>query len=218
MAKAARPRDIVYSALKRRIVLNEIRPGEPLTELGLAGELECSQGTVREALLRLQEDGLVQRSGHRGTMVTTLDPGAAEEILDLRKRLETRGALRAVRAYTPDAAAELKALRQGMAAAAKRGDAYGLIELDMRFHAAIFRLASPPVLEQILIRCMLHSHRQKLWAPGHRRSLSRTADRHDTIMEALEAQDVQRLAQEIAHHLDTIVELPAAASRKGSAA
>ncbi|MBL8654506.1 MAG: GntR family transcriptional regulator, partial [Alphaproteobacteria bacterium] len=114
MAKAARPRDIVYSALKRRIVLNEIRPGEPLTELGLANELECSQGTVREALLRLQEDGLVQRSGHRGTMVTTLDPDAAEEILDLRKRLETRGALRAVRAYTQDAAAELKALRQGM--------------------------------------------------------------------------------------------------------
>ncbi len=47
MAKAARPRDIVYSALKRRIVLNEIRPGEPLTELGLAGELECSMQRIR---------------------------------------------------------------------------------------------------------------------------------------------------------------------------
>jgi DNA-binding GntR family transcriptional regulator len=92
MAKAARPREVVYSTLKQRIVLNEISPGEPLTELGLARDLECSQGTVREALLRLQEDGLVVRSGHRGTSVTPLDPAAAEEVLDLRKRLETRGA------------------------------------------------------------------------------------------------------------------------------
>jgi GntR family transcriptional regulator, rspAB operon transcriptional repressor len=214
----AGPRDIVYSALKRRIVLNEIEPGEPLTELGLARELGCSQGTVREALLRLQEDGLVARSGHRGTSVTRLDPDAAEEILDLRKRLETRGALRAARAYTAQAGVELAALRKGMAAAAKRGDEFALIELDMRFHAAIFRLASPPVLEQILVRCMLHSHRQKLWAPGHRRTLARTAERHDTLLDALEARDGERLAREIAHHLDTIVEVERARPRKGRAA
>jgi DNA-binding GntR family transcriptional regulator len=173
---------------------------------------------VREALLRLQEDGLVARSGHRGTSVTPLDPGAAEEILDLRKRLETRGALRAARAYTPEAGAELAALRKGMAAAAKRGDEYALIELDMRFHAAIFRIASPPVLEQILVRCMLHSHRQKLWAPGHRRTLARTAERHDALIGALEARDGERLAREIAHHLDTIVEVERARPRKGRAA
>ncbi|MCZ8122402.1 MAG: GntR family transcriptional regulator [Magnetospirillum sp.] len=213
-----RPRDIVYSALKRRIVLNEIAPGEPLTELGLAREVGCSQGTVREALLRLQEDGLVSRSGHRGTSVTPLDPDAAEEILDLRKRLETRGSLRAARAFTSEAGAELRALRKGMAAAARREDEYALIELDMRFHAAIFRLASPPVLEQILIRCMLHSHRQKLWAPGHRRTLMRTAERHDVLIEALEARDGERLAHEMSHHLETIVEIARTRPRRGRAA
>ena len=213
-----RPREIVYSALKRRIVLNEIAPGEPLTELGLARELGCSQGTVREALLRLQEDGLVSRSGHRGTSVTPLDPDAAEEILDLRKRLETRGSLRAARAFTSEAGAELRALRKGMAAAARRGDEYALIELDMRFHAANFRLASPPVLEQILIRCMLHSHRQKLWAPGHRRTLMRTVERHDVLIEALEARDGERLAREMSHHLETIVEVARPRPRRGRAA
>jgi DNA-binding GntR family transcriptional regulator len=218
MAKAARLREVVYSTLKQRIVLNEISPGEPLTELGLARDLECSQGTVREALLRLQEDGLVVRSGHRGTSVTPLDPAEAEEVLDLRKRLETRGALRAVAAYGPDARANLVALRDGMARAARRNDEYALIELDMQFHAAIFALASPPVLEQILIRCMLHSHRQKLWAPGHRRSLARTAERHDVLIAALDAGDGARLAKEIGHHLDTIVEIEAPRARKRRAA
>lgn len=218
MPAARRPRDLVYSALKRRIVLNEIAPGDALTELGLARELGCSQGTVRETLLRLQEDGLVVRDGHRGTTVTELDPDAAIEILELRKRLETRGALRAVGAYDDRARAELDAIRKAMAKAAQRGDEFGLIELDMRFHATIFRLASPSVLEQILIRCMLHSHRQKLWAPGHRRTLAKTADRHAPLMAALEARDGPRLAREIEHHLDTIVDVEKPAARRGRAA
>lgn len=218
MPAARRPRDLVYSALKRRIVLNEIAPGDALTELGLARELGCSQGTVREALLRLQEDGLVVRDGHRGTTVTELHPDAAIEILELRKRLETRGALRAVGAYDDRARAELDAIRKAMAKAAQRGDEFGLIELDMRFHATIFRLASPSVLEQILIRCMLHSHRQKLWAPGHRRTLAKTADRHAPLLAALEARDGPRLAREIEHHLDTIVDVEKPAARRGRAA
>ncbi len=218
MPAPRRPRDLAYSALKRRIVLNEIAPGDSLTELGLARELGCSQGTVREVLMRLQEDGLVVRGGHRGTSVTELDPDAATEILELRKRLETRGALRAVAAYTDAHRAELDAIRKAMAKAAQRGDEYGLIELDMRFHATLFRIASPAVLEQILIRCMLHSHRQKLWAPGHRRSLGKTADRHGTLMAALEARDGPRLAREIEHHLDTIVDVEKPAARRGRAA
>jgi GntR family transcriptional regulator, rspAB operon transcriptional repressor len=213
-----RPRDIAYSILKRQIVLNELAPGGVLTELGLAASLGCSQGTVREALLRLQEDGLVSRAGHRGTTVTELAPDAAAEILDLRKRLEMRGAARATRHYGPQARDTLYAIRKQMGIAAKRGDEYALIELDMQFHAAIFRLGSPPVLEQILVRCMLHSHRSKLWAPGHRRSLQRTAERHDVLLDALDAGDGRLLAREMDHHLETIVDVARVAMRKGNAA
>jgi DNA-binding GntR family transcriptional regulator len=65
---------------------------------------------------------------------------------------------------------------------------------------------------------MLHSHRQKLWAPGHRRSLARTADRHEPLMAALEARDGPLLAREIEHHLETIVDVERATSRRGRAA
>jgi len=95
-------RDAAYATLKRRIMLNELKPCDRITELALAQDLGCSQGAVREALLRLQEDGLVIRAGHRGTTVTPLDPEEADEIIALRRRLEMRGALRAARAATPD--------------------------------------------------------------------------------------------------------------------
>ena len=80
-APIKRPREVVYDTVKRRIMMNEMNPEVGLTELGLARELGCSQGTVREALLRLQEDGLVARAGHRGTTITRIDPEEADEIL-----------------------------------------------------------------------------------------------------------------------------------------
>ena len=204
---AVHARDAAYAKLKRQILLNELKPGDAITELGLAEELGCSQGTVREALLRLQEDGLVIRSGHRGTTVTPLDPEEADEILALRRRLEMRGALRAARAATPEAVAQLDELQQRMDGAARAGDEYSLISLDTDYHLAIFRLSGLRALEQILVRCILHSHRQKLWEPRHRRPLPQTAARHRSLTERFAAGDGDGLAAALGHHIDTIVDV-----------
>ena len=201
-----RPRDAAYATLKRRILLNELEPETVLTELGVAQELRCSQGTVREALLRLQEDGLVLRSGRRGTTVTPLDPDEAAEVLALRRRLEARGALRAAAAATPHDVARLRDLVTAMGAAAEAGDEYALIELDTAFHLGIFQLAGLRALEQILLRCILHSHRQKLWEPRHRRPLASTARRHEPVLAALQ-EGGEALAAALTHHIDTIVDI-----------
>ena len=201
-----RPREAVYATLTRRILLNDLKPGAALTELGLAQDLMCSQGTVREALLRLQEDGLVLRAGHRGTTVTPLDPEEADEILALRRRLERRGALRALSSLTPAHVQEIMRLQDAMDRAATENDTYLMIELDTAFHMAIFRLAGLRALEQILLRCILHSHRQKLWEPRHNRPLDKTAARHRPIIEAL-GQSGEDLAAALAHHIDTIVDV-----------
>src|SRR4028118_2265955 len=61
-----RPRELVYETVKRRIMMNELKPGSSLTELGLAREIGCSQGTIRAAPLRLPEAGPGHRAGRRG--------------------------------------------------------------------------------------------------------------------------------------------------------
>lgn len=206
-APRQRARDAVYQWLKKRIVLNELRPGDSLTELGLAAEAGCSQGTIREVLLRLQEDGLVVREGHRGTTVTGLDPEEATELLALRRRFEMRGAERAASRATPEQVAELRELLVGMTAAAKRGDEYELLILDMDFHLALFRLAGLHALNQVLVRCMLHTHRSRLWAPTHRRPLAATASRHKPLLDHLAAGNGRALARAIGEHIDTIVDV-----------
>ena len=203
-ARLTRPSDIVYGDVKRRIMLNELKPEAVLTELGLAHAIGCSQGVIREALLRLQEDGLVVRKGRR-TLVTRLEVEEAQEMLALRRRIETRGAVKAVRNLDDRALAELAGLRSEMMQAALAGDEYRLIEADKDFHLAIFHLTGLNALEPILARCILHSHRCKLWAPGHRRSLVETAMRHDALLERLVARDGRGLAGALGQHIDTIV-------------
>jgi DNA-binding GntR family transcriptional regulator len=206
MSAAPRPREAVYRALKRCILLNELSPAAPLTELGIAEAMGCSQGTVREALLRLQEDGLVQRAGHRGTSVTPLDGDSAGEMLALRRLIETRAAPRAAAALTIEARAGFVATLSEMEAAARAGDAYGVMLLDIDFHMALFRLSGRAALEQILLRAMLHSHRHKLWEPRHGRPLLETARRHRDIITALDAGG-EALSAALGIHIDTIVEI-----------
>ncbi|WP_198302198.1 GntR family transcriptional regulator [Bosea sp. AS-1] len=202
--KLSRPSDLVYGIVKRRIILNELTPETVLTELGLAREIGCSQGPIREALLRLQEDGLVVRSGRR-TVVTRLEAEEAEEMLALRRRIETRGALKAVLHADTRGLDELRDILAAMKEAAALGDEYRVIEADKDFHLALFRLSGLDALGQILARCIMHSNRYKLWAPEHRRPLIETALRHDVLFERLAAGDGIGLAAALGVHIDTIV-------------
>lgn len=202
--KLSRPSDLVYGIVKRRIILNELTPETVLTELGLAHEIGCSQGPIREALLRLQEDGLVVRSGRR-TIVTRLTAEEAYEMLALRRRIETRGALKAVHNADGPALDDLRGILAAMKDAAAEGDEYRVIEADKDFHLALFRLSGLDALGQILARCIMHSNRFKLWAPEHRRPLTETARRHDVLYERLAAGDGAGLAAALGSHIDTIV-------------
>jgi GntR family transcriptional regulator, rspAB operon transcriptional repressor len=206
-----RPRDAVYRSVKRGIVMNEIRPGEALTELGLARKLNCSQGPVREALLRLEQDGLVLRKPNRATTVTPLPADEAREILALRRRIEMTGALRAAPVATDADIDSLETLVATMKEAAHEGDEFSLIEIDTELHLALFRLSGLQALEPILSRCILHSHRSKLWEPRHRRPLVETAMRHGPILAALASRDGEHLAEALSHHIETIVDTQAAA-------
>ncbi len=203
--------------LRRRIVLNDLPPGSVLTELGLASDLGCSQAAVREALLRLEGEGLVLRSGRQGTTVTDLDADTALEILDLRRRIELRGARRAARRVTAGDLAALERIQAAMERAAAAGDTWAVLEADMDWHLALFRMSGLHAVAPILARCVLHTYRFRLWAPWHRRSLVETAARHLPILQTLRAGDGAALARALGAHLDTIVEKRGSGERRAAA-
>jgi GntR family transcriptional regulator, rspAB operon transcriptional repressor len=137
--------------------------------------------------------------------VTRLDPEEAREILALRRRIEVRGAPKAVLHVTDAAIDDLRGIMSRMEAAAQQDDAFALIEWDMSFHLANFRLAGFEATGQIPTRCALHAHRSKLWAPGHGRPLVETARRHEVLSHYLAVRDGPGLSEAIGEHIDTIV-------------
>lgn len=206
---AARPAKATaaFNALKRDIMLGVLPAGAALTELDLAAHFSCSQGTVREALLQLQEEGLVRRQGHRGTQVSECTEAEAVEMFRVRLQVECSGIVRTLHAPSRTLVADLQALLAEMLNAAKAGDELELASFDRDFHRRIFQDAQLPALDPILHRCLVHNHRFKISRSITPRDLVATAQRHGAIIEAIESGDVAKAGAALRHHIATIVDL-----------
>lgn len=205
--------DDLYRRLKKQIVMSELQPGQQLVELELANALGCSQSTVREALLRLQEDGLIVRQGYRGTTVSPITPVESEIFLELRRMLEVRAARLSLERLTEADIAALERIVEAMEAAAGRDDGYTLFEKDLEFHMKLFEIASLPALTPVLMRCSVVNHRNKISQSEKRRALLETAQRHRNIIGALQAGNAEFVEEVVSHHVSSIFD-----ARAGEAA
>ncbi len=201
----------VYHAIRRAVLLHRMAPGQALLEQQIAAAMGCSQGTVREALLRLEQDGLVERRGYRGTYVSDTSEAEAALMARVRIEIETRGARLAV-----DRAGDADFLRLGqiltrMTAAEKRQDGYAMSELDREFHLAILRLAGLAALEPILTRCSLHVHRfiyargPRGTTPDNRRGLPSGAELHRELLMVLASGDGEAAAAAMRRHIEGVI-------------
>ncbi|WP_417669567.1 GntR family transcriptional regulator [Roseibium sp.] len=200
--KGARKSWTIYQALKRRIVIGDLTYDSPITEQALACDFSCSQGTVREALLSLQEDGLVDRRGYQGTFVTRTSDEEATLLVRLRLSIECSGMERAVPRISAEAARKLRAIAELYLACRAERDIFACAEVDRAFHMNIFKLAEMPMLEPILKRTLLQLHRftvsrnrgKILW-----RELKE--DPHTAIVEAMARRDAEQAKTLLAEHI-----------------
>ena len=86
--RTSRRSHALFEALQKEIVLGSLHPEQALTEMDLAQRFACSQGTVREALMRLAEEGLVNRQPNRGTRVAPCQADDARALLHIRREVE----------------------------------------------------------------------------------------------------------------------------------
>lgn len=205
-AFASRRSHVIYRSLQREIVLGLLGPRSALLELELANRFEVSQGTVREALLLLQEEGLVHRMAHRGTVIADCRAEDAEELIRLRHDIECRGVQRAMARQGAALADPLRRHLAAMQAAAQAGDEYLLSVHDRAFHADLFEQADLPPVQPVLARCLIHAHRFKILHPEQQRDLLETANRHQVIIDAVAAGDATAAAAALSHHITTIVD------------
>jgi DNA-binding GntR family transcriptional regulator len=131
--------DFAYENLRAAIQRGEIQPGERLREVELAGRLGVSRTPVREALKRLETEGLVSFAPRRGLVVAQLDQQQVHELYALREVLEGAAAAFAARHASEY---EIEALQDLLRRHEEAGRSTAqLVEINRHFHATLYRAA-----------------------------------------------------------------------------
>lgn len=142
-----------YEAIKTKLIMLEIRPGDPINDVALAAELGMGRTPVREALKRLETDHLVVTYSRRGTFATVVDVTELSAISDIRQLLEPHAARRAAENLTPAVRAELQRAIDGLRSLdVDDGDRTAFIREDMAIHQLIYRATGNSHLEDVLTR------------------------------------------------------------------
>jgi DNA-binding GntR family transcriptional regulator len=190
--------DMVAAMLREMILAGDLEPREPLRQRDLASRFGVSETPVREALRRLQAEGLVDSDVHRGATVAEAERGAVEENSQIRAALEALGASLAAERITDEELDELRSLHELMTGS-DIGDAY--YELNRKFHFLIYESARSPLLLTLM---------RLLWrslSPGPQvaRPRADSTQQHEDLLHALEKRDGVRAAALIKAH---ILEVP----------
>ncbi len=143
--------DQLYDEVRARIVSGALAPGRPVRQDTLAAEFKVSKIPLREALNRLEHDGLVALNPRRGYEVTALSAEGAEDVFDLRLRIEPSAAALASKLASQDerdaAAQALATLDEAIAAGDTRAT-----DLNREFHIALVRPSRRPLTTRLVER------------------------------------------------------------------
>jgi DNA-binding GntR family transcriptional regulator len=148
---AASLTDQAYAVLRDRLVMLEIKPGEPINEERLRGELGVGRTPIREALKRLEQERLVVAYPRRGTFATDVNISDLSHISEVRRTLEPLAASAAAERATRQDRTALTELRSHLETSARPGDNTALLRDDVGVHRAIYRCVHNPFLEDTLV-------------------------------------------------------------------
>jgi DNA-binding GntR family transcriptional regulator len=191
--------DVLFASLSEAIVKGEYPPGAKLSEPRLAARYGVSRGSLREAIRRLEERKLVQRSPRQGVRVVVPSLEMAVELFKIREVLEGLGAREAAHNCTDEEAGALRAMLAGHRRALDKPDAilYWQDSANSDFHFFIARMARSALLFDLL--CNEYYTLFRLYRMQHRVVPGRAQTallEHERIAEAVADHDA-----ELAEHL-----------------
>ncbi|WP_338811421.1 GntR family transcriptional regulator (plasmid) [Agrobacterium leguminum] len=200
-------RDQALQVLKLRLVSGDLQPGHIYSAAALALELGVSNSPVREAMLTLVNQGLMETVKNRGFRVVPLSEKEQQNIYDLRILLEVPSMSRLCRATEAVLARreEFSKIASDIVACAKAGDIVGYLEMDRRFHLGLLEILQNDHLVTIVENLRDQSRQYGLRALSERGGLVQSALEHQPILEAVIAGDPTLTERLMTDHLSHLV-------------
>jgi DNA-binding GntR family transcriptional regulator len=197
-------RDRTLETLRRRIISLQLPPGEPLSENELAQELGVSRTPVRESLILLREEGLVQVFPQIGSFVSLVDLGRVSEAQFIREAIEC-ASLRDV-AVDARGIAGLRDILRSQAEADSSGDVEEFFRLDEDFHRELLRLAGHESAWAAVNSAKAHLDRARRLSLIDARPIATLIEQHTAVVDALESRNLDDADSSLRVHLRGVFE------------
>lgn len=200
-------KDETYKDLRYRIITHDLKPMEPLNEKALMGHYGLGRTPMREILLQLQRDGLIQRFSRSGTIVSPVDIYIYKQNIEIRTALEGLAGKLAAKNIT---AGQQEALEQILkrVTALEEQESENLKELmqyEFDFHNLIYEATHNPKLISILHE--LHGVSARFWHYqifSKQELLDQFID-HREVLDALKKRDGRRAAETLQNHIQNVL-------------
>lgn len=197
-------RDVVFEHLRNSILNGDLAPGERLMEVQLAEQLGVSRTPVREAIRKLELEGLVVMVARKGAYVADVSVKDILDVLEVRSVLEGLGAALAAERMTDDEMEELELISYHFKRHIENNDIEGMIEKDMQFHDRIIQSTRNPKLIQIAQSLQEQVQRFRITYFSEYTKSKELLGEHQSILEAIANRDsamAQKMAQ---NHIDML--------------
>lgn len=198
--------DAGYERLRKGITGGRLQPNQRLIELDLARELGVSRAAVRNALMRLEQEGLVEREPNRGARVRLISEEEAVEILEARAALECVAVRHAASNRTPEDLADLRLILGEIENRLQGSDLLGASDMNGQLHRRLIEMADHATISRLLR--MLNSQTVRfqyrtILTPGRP---AHSLAEHRAIVESVAAGDPDAAEGAMRVHLSQVTE------------
>ena len=195
-------RDVVFNTLRVAILKGELEPGERLMEIQLAERLGVSRTPIREAIRKLELEGLVLMIPRKGAEVAKISEKSLRDVLEVRRSLEELAAELACQRMDAEALKDLEDAQKAFIQAVESGETMTMAEADEHFHDVIYMGTDNTRLVQILnnLREQMYRYRLEYIKDAEKRQILLVE--HESILRAIRSRHVAEAKEAVRAHID----------------
>ncbi len=199
--KSVSLREQAREAVRTRIVLGQIEPGQVISVVTVAADLGVSVTPVREAIMDLANLGMVEIIRNRGFRVPELTAHDLDEIFQLRTMLEAPAIAEVAHVIASEDIPAFRTLAEQITAAAREGDLTAFLDRDRQFHLGLLEVLGNRRLVTMVAQLRDQARMQGLQKLADQGELTKSGQEHIDIVDAIEARDADRAAELMRKHL-----------------
>lgn len=195
-------RDVVFKTLRQGILTGELKPGERLMEIHLSERLGVSRTPIREAIRKLELEGLVVMIPRKGAHVASITEEHVQNVLEVRRALETLTVALACERISDTERKAMLAAEEVFEKATQTGDAQEIAQADVVFHNIILHATKNDRLIALVNNLGEQMYRYRFEYIKDIENYSTLIEEHVLLCEAISRQNAEKAVEIIRIHID----------------